>query len=199
MEKRKRKRVPRRFNVKFGEGELTHSGFTKDLSPGGAFIASGYLPPLGSRIHLQVLVGTTRCLYFEAVVCRQRLVPQMLRQLEQGGFGVAFRAPGELFVELIPSEASHANHLELRFADASALAEAWKKELKLGGAFVRTDRQLPRDAEVLLTLHLDWAGKSLQFATRVMQCVNVPGAQGLAVCFKEPAVVCAELSAYLTT
>ncbi|HEY3446873.1 MAG TPA: PilZ domain-containing protein [Myxococcales bacterium] len=196
MEKRKKRRVPKRFNVRFGEQDLSHSGFTRDLSPDGAFVVSNLLPALGTRLHLQIVAGTTRCLYFEGVVRRHKLVPPQLRGVEHGGFGVALLAPGELFLELVPAT-EHAHLLQVHFPDAASLSSAWQKELRLGGLFVRTDVQLARDAEVAVSLHLDWLGQRLDFLAKVMQAVSVPGTKGLAVSFREPAAVRAAVASHV--
>jgi len=196
MEKRRTRRVPKRFNVRFGEAELSHSGFTKDLSPDGAFIVSGLLPPLGTRLHVQLLTGPARSVFYEGVVRRHRQVPHQLRSLEHAGFGVSFLSPSELFLELVPA-AERANPLEVRYASAASLAAAWQQELRLGGLFVRTELQLPRDAQVTVLVHLDWLGQRYEFVGKVMQVVSVPGAKGLAISFREPAAVRAAVAAHV--
>jgi hypothetical protein len=188
MEKRRQKRVPKRFNVRFGEGELAHSGFTRDLSAIGAFIATSHMPPLGCRVHIQMLVGTSRSVFFEGVVSRQHLVPPQMRQIDQMGFGVAFRSPTEVFEEIVPST-TNGNRFEVRFQDAQRLQEIWKQELRLGALFVRTDRHLVRDAEVHVALHLEFAKRDFEFIARVVQQVGVGPSAGIAVSFVEPAVV----------
>jgi len=193
MEKRHRKRVPKRLNVRFGEAELTSTGFTRDISPDGAFIAAGILPAIGKRVHLQVLVSATRSLFFEGVVRRHKMVPPSLRTVEAAGFGVAFLSPRELFEELVPASAVPVgNRFEVHFTDLAHFRQSWTSELSHGGLFVRTDRELPRDAEVKITLFLDFAGRDFEFPAKVVQ-VMAASVKGLAVSFVDPTSVRAGL------
>ncbi|MBI5545403.1 MAG: hypothetical protein HY901_16075, partial [Deltaproteobacteria bacterium] len=133
-------------------------------------------------------MGASRCLFLEGVVRRLRQVPPQLRQTDPIGFGVAFRSPGEVVEELLPSS-GHANRLEVRFSDPPRLLDAWLRELRVGGLFVCTEKQLARDAEVQVEVHLDWLGRSFEFQGKVVQSVLTPGASGVAIAFQEPSVV----------
>lgn len=194
MEKRHRKRVPKRLNVRFGEGStLNCSGFTRDVSPDGAFVAAGTLPPIGHRIHLQIQVSPVRTLYFEGVVRRHKQVPPTLRSVEPAGFGISFLSPRELFEEMVPASAVPAgNCFEVHFSEVGQFRSAWANELARGGLFLRTDRPLPRDAEVRITLFLEFAAKDFEFVGKVVQAMTAP-VHGLAVGFVDPTAVRAAL------
>ena len=169
------------------------SGFTRDVSPDGAFIAAGTLPPIGRRIHLQIQVSPVRTVFFEGVVRRHKQVPPTLRSVEPAGFGLSFLSPRELFEELVPTSAVPAlNCFEVRFTDAAQFRNSWVNELARGGLFLRTERQLPRDAEVRVTLFLEFAGKDFEFVGKVVQAVSAP-VHGLAVGFADPTAVRAAL------
>lgn len=184
MEKRRSKRVPKRFNVRFGQSELSYSGFTRDISPDGAFIATSNLLKIGTRVHIQVVTSATRSVFFEGVVRRQRVVPPQLRQVEQAGIGISFLSPREVFDEVVPTS-SVGNRFEVRFGDVDRLKEAWANELCIGGIFVRTDRHLARDAAVTVVLRLDFANKELEFTAKVMQSVTAT-VSGLSLGFDAP-------------
>ncbi len=176
-EKRKHRRLSRRLSVRYGEQELTHAAFTTDVSSGGCFITSARLPPLHTRLHVQLVVGAGRSLYFEAEVRRHKQVPPGLSVAARGGFSVRFLPPAEAMTEVLGTSPSA---LILRFTSAQALALAWTRELRVGGAFVPTADRLARDAVVEVKLDLTWLEKSFAFEGRVVHvspgdAVSPPG------------------------
>ena len=176
-EKRRHRRLSRRLSVRYGEGELTHTAFTTDVSSGGCFITSARLPPLHTRLHVQLLLGTGKSLYFEGEVRRHKQVPVGLTAAARGGFSVRFLPPAEAMTEVLGSAPTA---LVLRFANAQALAQSWTRELRVGGAFVPTAERLARDAVVEVKVDLAWLERSFAFEGRVVHvspgdAVSPPG------------------------
>lgn len=102
--KKRPKRYPRRLTVRYGDKELDRTGFTSDISVTGVFIIAQNLPPpVGARIHLQLILDNARSIFVECVVRRHKLPPAELRGLERTGFAVRFLTPEELFPELVPA------------------------------------------------------------------------------------------------
>src|SRR5260370_15413752 len=95
-ERRAQKRFKRRFMVRYGEKDLTHSGFTSDISSGGAFIVAPQRPALDAYVHLHLFTDKATSLYLESTVRRHKVVPPQLRTLERGRFCVRFRRPDEI-------------------------------------------------------------------------------------------------------
>ena len=176
-EKRQQRRIKRRLMVKYGERELTQSGFTGDVSTTGLFIISASLPRLDTRLHIQLFVEPERCLFFEGEVRRHKQVPAGLTAAAKGGFSVRFLPPAEAMTEVLGTAPSA---LVLRFASAQALAQAWTRELRVGGAFVPTADRLARDAVVEVKVDLAWLERSFAFEGRVVHvspgdAVSPPG------------------------
>ena len=92
-EKRRHRRLNRRLSVRYGEHELTHTAFTTDLSTGGCFITSARLPPLHTRLHVQLLLGEGKSLFFEAEVRRHKQVPTGLTAQRAGASACAPSLP----------------------------------------------------------------------------------------------------------
>lgn len=201
-EKRKHKRYTRRLKVLFGEKDLSRSAFTQDVSGGGCFIITTQIPGLDTRVHVQLFIDNERFLFLEGTVARHKLVPPELRQIEKGGFGLRFALPHELVREMVPAvgaaEAS-SNRFLLSFENQEELRRSFEHELRMGGIFVRTDRKFERDAEVMLELDLGFAGKSYEFAARVVHVSAGGGGAppGLACVFKDPLLVTNTLTTHL--
>jgi hypothetical protein len=195
QERRRQKRFKRRMMVKFGEQDLTFSGFTADVSPTGAFIVSPSRPTIDTRIHLQIFPTPQKCVYFEGVVRRHRVVPAELRHSEKGGFGVRLLPPDEVLSEIV---VALANSLDVHYATREQLKKAHQVELRFGGVFVHTDRHLPADTEVTLTFYLDFADKSFEAEGTVVQVAKQASQNGVAIIFKQPKQVDAKIRPHLT-
>lgn len=102
--KKRPKRYPRRLTLRYGEKELDRTGFSNDISVTGIFIVAQTLPPpIGSRIHLQLMMDGGKSIFLEGVVRRHKIPPAELRGLERTGFAVRFLTPEELFPEIVPA------------------------------------------------------------------------------------------------
>ena len=176
--------------VRFGEKELSQSGFTADVSHSGLFIIAASIPKLDTRLHLQLFVEPERYLLFEGEVRRHKLVPPELRTVERSGFGVRLMTPRELLTTAMGQEL-HVQRFELVYPIKAAFQQAYERELRMGAAFISTTRQLPRDTEVVLSLVLEFAGRVVELETLVAQVFPPQEGQGavvgLALMFKDRA------------
>ncbi len=183
--------------VRYGEHELTHTGFTQDVSRGGAFIVSPYRPPLDTHLHVQVYLEKETAVYFEATVRRHKVVPPELRSVEKGGFGVRFLLPDELLADVLVESG---DHLEIRYATPADLKAAFEKEFRHGGVFVSTDREIDRGGDAIFAMRLDFAAKTFEFeatVVHVFQDSSKSGPHGVGLVFKDRREVEEALTPYL--
>jgi Tfp pilus assembly protein PilZ len=199
-EKRQQRRIKRRLMVRYGERELTQSGFTGDVSTTGLFIISSSLPQLDTRLHIQLFVEPERCVFFEGEVRRHKLVPAELRTIERGGFGVRLLSPREVLTSALDQEL-RVPHFELNYRTRAAFQQAYEREFRMGAAFVSTTQQLPRDTHVVLSLVLEFSGQVVELEAQVAQVFppqEGPGAVvGLALLFTDRARAEASLRPWL--
>lgn len=195
-EKRKYKRYAKRLTARFGEKEPTHTAFVVDISAGGLFLASSYLPPLHTRIHIQVVLEGGKFVYFEGAVQRQKQVPPELRSVTRGGFGVKFLRPEELLAEIVPRSLVSTDRLVAAFASTADLKVAYEKEIRFGGLFVQTERKFERDAVVTISLKMSWLDRELELETKVVH-ISTEGFRGVALGFTEPKKAQEAISAFL--
>jgi PilZ domain len=187
-EKRQHRRIKRRLMVKFGERELSQSGFTGDISPTGLFIIASSTPPLDTRLHLQLFVEPERYVFFEGEVRRHKIVPIELRSIERSGFGVRLLSPREVLNEALGQQL-RTPRFELVYPTRALFQQAYERELRMGAVFVSTSKQLPRDTPVVLNFVLEFAGRVLELEALVAQAFP-PGSGpmvGLALVFKDRA------------
>lgn len=200
-EKRRSKRFARRLVVRFGESELSRTGFVSDISTSGVFVTCDVLPAIGARLHLQIELSPANSVFAEAVVRRHKLVPPKYRAIEKSGFGVRFLDPAEIVAEVVPqlrteTLAAADQRFSVSFANADALRTAFDRELRHGGIFLRTERILPRDSSATVMLELAFAGRRLEFPVRVVQIVE-GSVRGLGFLFDDRAAVTTALAPYL--
>lgn len=190
------KRYKRRFMVRYGERDLSHSGFTQDVSRGGAFIVSPYRPPLDSKLHLQIFMDKETSVYFEATVRRHKIVPPELRSVDKGGFGIRFLLPDEVLAEVLDEPGSG---VEVRYATPAELKLAYEREFRHGGVFVPSGRQLERGTELTLLMRLEFCSTTLEFASSVVHVYDgsQAGRRGIGLVFKDKKEVEEALASYL--
>jgi Tfp pilus assembly protein PilZ len=183
-EKRQHRRFRKRYTVRFGTEDLSKSGFTGDISKGGAFIVSTHMVPLDTRLHLQVQLDPKNFALFEGIVQRHRRVPPELRQVEPGGFGVRFLYPGEVIADMV---SNNMPTFELHFASADQLRMTFERELSMGGSFIVTDKVLRTQDKVLICLCLDYAGALVEQEATVVHITLPQGANraGVSVMFTD--------------
>lgn len=191
--KKRPKRYPRRLTLRYGEKELDRTGFSNDISISGIFIvAQNVPPPVGTRVHLQLMMDGGKSIFMEGVVRRHKIPPAELRGLERTGFAVRFLTPEELFPEIVPASERtqqftnpsldpaplpapapapappQGRRVDIPFATKEDLQKAYSQELHLGGLFVRTTRQFDASESVVLVLKIEFAGQEHEFSGRVL-------------------------------
>jgi Tfp pilus assembly protein PilZ len=196
-EKRQHRRFRKRYTVRFGTEDLSKSGFTGDISKGGAFIVSTHMVPLDTRIHLQVQLDAKNFAFFEGVVQRHRRVPPELRQVEPGGFGVRFLYPGEVIADMV---SKNMPTFELHFSSAEQLRTTYERELRMGGAFIVTDKVLRTQDKVLICLCIDYCGALVEQEATVVHIALPQGNSraGVSVMFSDKKDLEEKLKPYLT-
>jgi len=183
-EKRQHRRFKKRYTVRFGTTDLAKSGITGDISKGGAFILTRDLVPLDTRVHLQVQLDAKNFVLFEGIVQRHRKVPPELRQMDPGGFGVRFLYPGEVVADIVNKDTTT---FELHFASAEQLKTAYDRELRMGGAFIMTDKPLRIQDKVMISLCLDFIGETVEQEATVVHITLPQGTTraGVSVMFAD--------------
>jgi Tfp pilus assembly protein PilZ len=185
MEKRKTRRHTRRLRVRFGEHELGQSGFTSDVSSSGLFVVTSSPVNLGQRLHVEVTVDTDRRLLFEGVVARLTIVPQELRQVMKGGFGLRFLTGAELMAEMVPHLKDKVR-LTITYPTAESFKRAWLADLQRGGVFAWSEKEQPLNSILFVELDLAFAQRLLSFEARVVHVVpGEDGRFGVALMFLE--------------
>lgn len=188
-ERRRFKRFSKRYTVRFGEKDLTFSGFTVDISSGGLFIVSAQLPPLDTRLLVQVLLDEKRPpVFLVGVVQRHKMVPPELRTLAKNGFGFRVLRPEEQLRPLIPALPQESDALQCLFETVGQFKSIWDTELRHGGVFVRSDRTFTPHQEVKLQMQLAFAQTQLEVPCRVVHIAGAEGGpKGVGVLFSDPA------------
>ncbi|MDC0707695.1 PilZ domain-containing protein [Stigmatella sp. ncwal1] len=197
VEKRRYRRFKQQYTVRFGTEDLSESGFTGDISKGGAFIVSNHLVPLDTRIHVQVHLDPKNFVMFEAVVQRHRLVPPELRDEEPDGFGVRFLYPGEVVADLVHTGSPT---FELHFSSPEQLQCFQDRELRPDKLFIATDKVLRIQEKVLLSLCLDFARTTVEHEATVVHIALAHGEgthPGVTVTFADPDELEARIQPYL--
>ena len=161
------------------------------------------LEPLDTRLHLQVILDPQTVRYMEAVVTWHKDVPQELRGTERRGFGVRFLSPAEVMAATLKQPAAappDAGPLRVRYETQAQLEKAYMSELRMGGVYLHSPKALVRDAKVSLALELAFAAKTFDVEATVLHVgdANISGSRGVALSFKEPERVTAELSQFLS-
>ncbi|MFN0063935.1 MAG: PilZ domain-containing protein [Myxococcaceae bacterium] len=178
-ERRRQKRHRKRLQVKYGEQDLSLTGFTTDVSVTGAFITAPRLPSLDTRVHLQIFTDAASHVYLEAQVRRHKVVPLNLRTVERGGFGVRFLAAHELLADVV---GTRGGIYDVHYASKADLTKALLQEFRVGGLFVPTNRLVPQHTEVEVEIYLDFVDQRLTFEAKVVH-VATTGMQGLGLVF----------------
>jgi len=88
-ERRRHSRMKKRLQVRFGPGDLAHSGYAQDISAGGIYLQAGIIYPPGTVLALQIeypdgTVGT------RGVVRWSRDLPPVFKRTLRCGMGVEF-------------------------------------------------------------------------------------------------------------
>jgi len=91
MEKRNRKRFPKRLFVRFGKEKPDHIGFTHDISATGIFIKSNFSFPPPTKLKVELTLPDETIVQCEGVVqWAKKVPPAFSRLVQKNGMGVAF-------------------------------------------------------------------------------------------------------------
>ena len=133
---------------------------------------------------------------FEGIVQRHRKVPPELRQMDPGGFGVRFLYPGEVVADIVNKDTTT---FELHYATVDLLRAAYERELRMGGAFIFTDKPLRIQDKVVLALCIDYAGATVEQEATVVHITLPQGTNraGVSVMFNDKKSLEASLKPYM--
>jgi PilZ domain-containing protein len=92
-ERRRHARLRKRYSVRFGPGDLAHSGYTQDVSESGLYLLANILYPPNTVLTLQVDYPEST-LTLRGVVRWSKDLPPAFRRNLRGGMGVEFIAAG---------------------------------------------------------------------------------------------------------
>ena len=97
-ERRRFRRVQKRYPVEFRSGDRICSGFTHNLSPTGLFVCSVYLPKPGTPLSLRMKLRSGKRILLGVKVVRSYRAPSQLVRFVPSGFCVRVEhAPEEYF------------------------------------------------------------------------------------------------------
>lgn len=91
MEKRTKKRYPKRLYVRFGKEKPDHIGFTQDISATGVFVKSNFSFPPSTRLKVELTLPDETIIECNGIVQWAKKVPPALSRLvKKNGMGIAF-------------------------------------------------------------------------------------------------------------
>jgi hypothetical protein len=102
-ERRRFRRIQKRYLVQFETDGKQRSGFTHNLSPAGLFICSVHLPKPGTRIKMSMKVPGGKSILLGVRVVRSYWVPARLNRFVPSGFCVTLQYAPEDYFQLIAS------------------------------------------------------------------------------------------------
>lgn len=178
MNKRKHPRFKRRIQLRFWslEDRSIRKGFTHNVSVAGMFIASSAPFKPGTRIFVEIPSPVEK-LILQAEVRYAARVDPMLQKVKPSGMGVRFLTVEELMAELlrvkkpVTDETEQVEEEEVEAAEVKELvgpvltltytkphdlANSFKRDIKYGGLFIPTDRNVSQDDEVVVEFLFDW-------------------------------------------
>jgi PilZ domain-containing protein len=92
-ERRRHARLRKRYSVRFGPGDLAHSGYTQDISDSGLYLLANIIYPPNTVLVLQVEYPE-KTLTLRGIVRWSKDLPPAFRRNLRGGMGVEFTAAG---------------------------------------------------------------------------------------------------------
>lgn len=91
MEKRTKKRYPKRLFVRFGKEKPDHIGFTQDISAAGIFVKSNFSFPPSTRLKVELTLPDETIIECSGIVQWAKKVPPALSRLvKKNGMGIVF-------------------------------------------------------------------------------------------------------------
>jgi hypothetical protein len=92
-ERRRHPRTKKRYTVRFGIGDFTHTGYTQDVSEGGLYLMANTIFPPGTILQVQLEYPNHRET-IRGVVRWAKDLPPAFRRNMRGGMGLEFQAVG---------------------------------------------------------------------------------------------------------
>jgi hypothetical protein len=93
-ERRRHPRTRKRFVVRFGHGDLAHSGYTQDISDSGVYLQANVIYPPHTILVLQIDYPE-KTVSTRGVVRWSKDLPPAFRRSLRGGMGVEFTTPAD--------------------------------------------------------------------------------------------------------
>jgi len=92
-ERRRHARTKKRYAVRFGPGDLAHSGYTQDVSDSGLYLLANIIYPPNSVLVIQVEYPE-KTITLRGIVRWSKDLPPAFRRNMRGGMGVEFTTTG---------------------------------------------------------------------------------------------------------
>lgn len=100
-ERRRFRRVQKRYPVEFRSGDRICSGFTHNLSPTGLFVCSVYLPKPGTALSMRMKMPGGKRILLGVKVVRSYRVPARLARFVPSGFCVYLQYAPEDYFQMV--------------------------------------------------------------------------------------------------
>jgi len=102
-------RLEKRLFVRYGIGNLDHTGLSYDLSPIGIFIQSSCVFRLRARLNIELSLPNDLMLHCRGqVIWVKRITPDTARLNEKQGMGIHLIAPPESYITFVKGLQEHA-------------------------------------------------------------------------------------------
>ncbi len=173
-ERREHRRIKKRLQVNYGQADLDSRGVATDISISGMFLDCRHPPPVGTRLHLQVL-DPARPFYVEAQVMRVLIADPRLRTLDKGGAGLRFLMPAELIAAALPNKAERVQETNaLICGDAVAVKNLLSQQIYSSIVVVPVADPAPRAGDVVeFTIYVEiGTGTEIGGRGRVVQLIG---------------------------
>jgi hypothetical protein len=102
-ERRRFRRIQKRYTVDFQAAGRKRSGFTHNLSPTGMFVCSVYLPKPGTPLRMRMRIAGGKKILLGGRVVRSYKVPGELSRFVPSGFCVTVQYAPEEYFQMIAS------------------------------------------------------------------------------------------------
>lgn len=185
MQKRIAQRFKRRLQIRFWslEDKTPKNGFTQDVSIGGMFICTSSPLSTGTRIAVEIPLGSDK-IQFHGEVRHAHRVDPVLRMVKISGMGVRLFRVEELMAEVLrlkrakegePDESDatletgdpkmeetteELTAFPIYYDSPHDLAKSFSRDIKHGGLFVSTTEPAEKDDQVILEFLFDWDPES---------------------------------------
>lgn len=126
-DRRRHPRVKKRLTVRFGLGDLAHTGYSQDVSESGLYLQANMTFPPRTVLQLQIDYPE-KTLTLRGIVRWSKELPPAFKRNLKGGMGVEFTAAGDTRAAVKPAE-SPSGAAPSHPASTGSPVEASEKEL----------------------------------------------------------------------